>query len=67
LFLRSPGLVLLDEPTAHLDEASADLVGDGIERLCAGRTALLVTHKPRTVKTMDRTLVVRRGIVEAGP
>jgi ABC-type transport system involved in cytochrome bd biosynthesis fused ATPase/permease subunit len=66
LFLRSPGLVLLDEPTAHLDDVSADLVSSGIESLCAGRTAILVTHKPRTVRTMDRTLVVRGGTVETG-
>jgi ABC-type transport system involved in cytochrome bd biosynthesis fused ATPase/permease subunit len=46
LFLRDPGLVLLDEPTAHLDAESAALVSEGIRDLCAGRTTILVTHAP---------------------
>jgi ABC-type transport system involved in cytochrome bd biosynthesis fused ATPase/permease subunit len=46
LFLRDPGLVLLDEPTAHLDAESASLVSEGIRDLCTGRTTILVTHAP---------------------
>jgi ATP-binding cassette, subfamily C, bacterial CydD len=44
LFLREPGLVLLDEPLAHLDAGSAAMVSAGIEALCTGRTALVVSH-----------------------
>ena len=38
-------LVILDEPTANLDPASAELVSDAVERLRAGRTVLLIVHR----------------------
>jgi ATP-binding cassette, subfamily C, bacterial CydD len=43
-FLRDASLVLLDEPTAHLDPATAREIMVTIETLMAGRTVLLVTH-----------------------
>jgi ATP-binding cassette, subfamily C, bacterial CydD len=58
-FLRDAPLVILDEPTADLDRASADLVGDAVERLLDGRTVLLITHRAELEARADR--VVRRG------
>jgi ATP-binding cassette subfamily C protein CydD len=46
LFLRSPRLLLLDEPTAHLDPTSERLVNAAIEELAEGRSMILVTHRP---------------------
>ena len=46
-FLRDAPLVLLDEPTADLDPASAALVADAIDRLRVGRTVLLVATRSR--------------------
>ncbi len=43
-FLRDAPLVLLDEPTAHLDPATAREIMMTISTLMAGRTVLLVTH-----------------------
>ena len=43
-FLRDAPLVLLDEPTAHLDPPGARQVMAVIETLMAGRTVILVTH-----------------------
>jgi ATP-binding cassette subfamily C protein CydD len=39
-------IVLLDEPTAHLDPANAAAVRRAVARLVAGRTAVVVTHDP---------------------
>ena len=61
LFLRRPSLVLLDEPTAHLDPSNAALVGAGIEVLSRGRTLVMVTH--RGSSGMERTLVLEAGKV----
>jgi ATP-binding cassette, subfamily C, bacterial CydD len=44
-FLRDAPLVLLDEPTAHLDQATARQILAVIEALTAGRTVLLVSHR----------------------
>jgi ATP-binding cassette subfamily C protein CydD len=44
-FLRDAPLLLLDEPTAHLDPIVAGQIMAVIETLMAGRTVLLVTHR----------------------
>jgi thiol reductant ABC exporter CydD subunit len=61
-FLRDAPLVVLDEPTADLDPASAAVVGEAVERLLAGRTVLLVTHRAELEARADR--VVRLGVEE---
>jgi ATP-binding cassette, subfamily C, bacterial CydD len=64
-FLRDAALVILDEPTAHLDPASAELVSDAVERLRAGRTVLLIVHRPELAARADRIVHLHEGrIVE---
>lgn len=64
-FLRDAPLVLLDEPTADLDPASAELVLAAIEQLRVGRTVLLVAHAPELAACADRVVRVEAGrIVE---
>jgi ATP-binding cassette, subfamily C, bacterial CydD len=63
LFLRNPGLVLLDEPTAHLDAESERLVNAGISSLAEGRTMVLVTHRPAV--GVDRVLALSAGRVRS--
>lgn len=64
LFLRDPGLILLDEPTAHLDDATQGRVLDEILAFAAGRTLLLATHAPAVAARLGRTLRVAGGKVE---
>jgi ATP-binding cassette, subfamily B, bacterial len=67
VLLRDPGLVLLDEPTARLDTASAMAVTRALDTLLAGRTAIVVAHRLATLDRVDRIAVVRSGrIVEEG-
>jgi ATP-binding cassette subfamily C protein CydD len=61
LFLRDPLLVLLDEPTAHLDAENAALVSQSIRELSEGRTMLLVTHRADSAFGMDRTIEIANG------
>ena len=64
-FLRDAALVILDEPTANLDPASAALVSDAVERLRAGRTVLLIVHRPELAARADRIVHLHQGrIVE---
>jgi thiol reductant ABC exporter CydD subunit len=64
-FLRDAALVILDEPTAHLDPASAELVGEAVERLRAGRTVLLIVHSVDLAARADRVVHLHGGrIVE---
>jgi ATP-binding cassette, subfamily C, bacterial CydD len=65
LFLRDPRLVLLDEPTAHLDAESERMVNAGIRTLTEGRTLILVTH--RRASSVDRVLRLTAGRVHEAP
>ncbi|MET0191234.1 MAG: ATP-binding cassette domain-containing protein [Pseudonocardia sediminis] len=62
-FLRDAPLVLLDEPTAHLDPDSAAAVRASAALLLRGRTALVVAHDDGWTDLVDRTLTVRDGVV----
>ncbi|QEC49835.1 thiol reductant ABC exporter subunit CydD [Baekduia soli] len=55
-FVRDAPMVVLDEPTAHLDEDSAVLVGEALQRLAAGRTTLLVVHRPALAAIADHVV-----------
>ncbi len=60
-FLRDAALVILDEPTANLDPASAELVATAIDRLRAGRTVLLIAHRPELAARADRVVRLEAG------
>ena len=58
-----PALLLADEPTGELDEASSDAVRALIVELARtnGTSVILVTHDPGTAEIADRTLRIRDG------
>ena len=60
-FLRDAPLVVLDEPTADLDPASAGLVAEAIERLRTGRTVLVIAHRPELAWRADRVVALDGG------
>jgi ATP-binding cassette subfamily C protein CydD len=60
-FLRDAPLVLLDEPTAHLDPGTEADVLDSLRRLCAGRTAIIATHSPALRARFARVLELEDG------
>ena len=67
LLLKGPGLVVLDEATAHLDSESELAVQRALDTALAGRTALVIAHRLSTVRGADQILVVVDGrIVQRG-
>jgi ATP-binding cassette, subfamily B, bacterial len=67
LLLRDPGVVVLDEATAHLDSESERRVQRALERTLRGRTALVVAHRLSTVRRADLVVVVADGrVAESG-
>jgi ATP-binding cassette, subfamily C, bacterial CydD len=56
---------VLDEPTANLDAESAELVAESVERLRAGRTMLLIAHRPELVRHADRVVTLTAGRIVA--
>jgi ATP-binding cassette subfamily B protein len=67
LLLKGPGLLVLDEATAHLDSESEAAVQRALDTALTGRTALVIAHRLSTVRGADQILVVDDGrIVERG-
>ena len=61
LFLRKPTLLILDEPTSHLDGEALQLVRAALRPLMEGSTTFLVTHNPETIQLADRVLFLENG------
>jgi ATP-binding cassette subfamily B protein len=81
VFLKDPGLVLLDEASSRLDPASEQLIEQTLARLIGRgeggrakggrsgrqRTAIIVAHRLATVRRVDQIMILEEGrIVEAG-
>ncbi len=62
-FLRDAPLVVLDEPTAHLDTDTAAAVGAAIARLAEGRTTLLIAHDARLAARAEHVVKLDGGRV----
>jgi ATP-binding cassette subfamily B protein len=67
VLVADPGLVVLDEASSRLDPESRVLFDAAIDRLLAGRTAVVIAHQLDAVRTADEVLVLRDGtVVEHG-
>ncbi|MFE7237732.1 thiol reductant ABC exporter subunit CydD [Streptomyces sp. NPDC057580] len=61
-FLADRPLLLLDEPTASLDGETEAGIVDAVRRLAAGRTVLLVVHRPALLAVADRVVTLEPGV-----
>jgi thiol reductant ABC exporter CydD subunit len=64
-FLCDAALLLLDEPTANLDGATEAGILSSLEHLVAGRTVLMVAHRPALVAMADRVVRLDPSMVGA--
>lgn len=61
VFLKNPGLVILDEASSRLDPATEAKLEHAIDKLLKGRTAIIIAHKLDTIKRADNILILERG------
>jgi ATP-binding cassette subfamily B protein len=67
LLLKAPGVVVLDEATAHLDSESEAAVQRALATALRGRTSLVIAHRLSTIREADQILVIDDGrVVEHG-
>jgi len=67
VFLKNPGLVILDEASSRLDPRTEALIEQAVERLLEGRTGVIIAHSLATVQRADKILILERGqMVECG-
>jgi len=68
MILRDPQVVLLDEPTASMDEQLEEYVIRQMHTWLTGRTLVVVTHRPALLKLVDRIVVMDNGrVIADGP
>jgi ATP-binding cassette, subfamily B, bacterial len=61
VFLRNPGLVILDEASSRLDPATERLIERAVDRLLAERTGIIIAHRLATVMRADDILILEGG------
>ncbi len=63
-----PRVIVLDEATANVDTVTEQKIQRGLDRLFAGRTAVVVAHRLSTVLSADRIIVLAAGrMLDYGP
>jgi ATP-binding cassette, subfamily B, bacterial len=68
VFLKDPGLVILDEASSRLDPTTETLMERAVDRLFAERTGVVIAHRLKTVQRADDILILENGcVVEYGP
>jgi ATP-binding cassette subfamily B protein len=60
---RDAALLVLDEPTLHLDQQAERFFIENLKALCAGRTVVLITHHPPLLSAADRVFFLSGGHV----
>ncbi|MCL1600136.1 MAG: ABC transporter ATP-binding protein/permease [Actinomycetia bacterium] len=67
VFLRNPGVVVLDEASSRLDPATEALIERAVDHLLEGRTAILIAHRLDTVARADDIIILDNGrVIEFG-
>jgi ABC-type multidrug transport system fused ATPase/permease subunit len=67
VFLKNPGLVIMDEASSRLDPATERRLERAIDTLLNNRTAIIIAHRLATVQRADAILILEQGrVVEYG-
>lgn len=64
VFLKDPGLVILDEASSRLDPATEQLIERAVDKLLEGRTGIIVAHRLATVHRANQILILEDGRVK---
>ncbi|MGH7091844.1 MAG: ATP-binding cassette domain-containing protein [Stellaceae bacterium] len=66
-FLRQSPVLIMDEAVSNLDTESEQALRAAMREVRRGRTVLIIAHRPSTIRSADRVLMIEGGrIVEEG-
>jgi ATP-binding cassette subfamily B protein len=66
-FLKNPPILILDEATSALDNVTELQIQESLEKLCQGRTTIVVAHRLTTIQNADEIIVIdSNGVKERG-
>ena len=63
VFLKDPGLVILDEASSRLDPLTEQWIERAIDHLLRDRTAIIIAHRLTTVQRVDQVMILKEGRV----
>jgi ATP-binding cassette subfamily B protein len=63
VFLRDPGLVILDEASSRLDPATEQLIEQAVDKLLKNRTAIIIAHRLGTVHRTEKIMILDDGTI----
>jgi ATP-binding cassette subfamily B protein len=64
-YLHDPAIVIIEEPTAPLDDEIKHLIDDTMGRLSVGRTLIILAHRLSTIRSCQQIIVLQNGRVES--
>lgn len=65
--LGNPRILIFDEATSALDYESERIIQNNLQKICEGRTVIIIAHRLSTLRTASRIMVMDKGnLVEAG-
>lgn len=66
--LGNPRILIFDEATSALDYESERIIQNNLQKICQGRTVIIIAHRLSTLRTASKIMVIDKGkLVEAGP
>lgn len=67
VFLKDPGLVILDEASSRLDPMTEKLIEKAVDKLLTGRTGIIIAHRLATVERANQILILEQSrVIEYG-
>lgn len=63
--LKEPEVLILDEATSSMDIFLEDLLLQSIDDIIGSKTAIIISHRIRTIQNLDRICILRNGQIEA--
>ena len=64
VFLKDPGLVIMDEASSRLDPATEQRIEAAMDTILSGRTGIIVAHRLSTVMKVDKILILENGTIQ---
>ena len=65
--INQPTILVFDEATSALDPETEEIIRQNLRKICAGRTAIIISHRLSAIIDCDRILMVESGVItEAG-
>ncbi len=61
VFLKDPGLVILDEASSRLDPVTEQRIERAIDKLLHNRTGIIIAHRLATVQRADEIMIIEKG------